>query len=108
MSSPDIVFLSGARTGFGAFGGALKALSATDLGVVAGTAAIERSGLDAAAIDHVVMGNAQQTSADAIYLARHVGAAERMPDRDARAHREPALRLRVRGGSTGRAADPAG
>ena len=73
MSSPDIVFLSGARTGFGAFGGALKALSATDLGVVAGTAAIERSGLDAAAIDHVVMGNAQQTSADAIYLARHVG-----------------------------------
>lgn len=73
MTSPDIVFLSGARTGFGAFGGALKTLSATDLGVVAGTAAIERSGLDAAVIDHVVMGNAQQTSADAIYLARHIG-----------------------------------
>ena len=73
MTSPEIVLLSGARTGFGAFGGALKALSATDLGVVASTAAIERSGLDAAAIDHVVMGNAQQTSADAIYLARHIG-----------------------------------
>ena len=73
MSSPEVVFLSGARTGFGAFGGALKSLTATDLGVAAGTAAIERSGLDAAAIDHVVMGNAQQTSADAIYLARHVG-----------------------------------
>ena len=73
MTSPDIVFLSAARTGFGAFGGALKALSATDLGVIASTAAIERSGLDAGAIDHVVMGNAQQTSADAIYLARHVG-----------------------------------
>lgn len=73
MTGSDIVFLSGARTGFGAFGGALKTLSATDLGVVAGTAAIERSGLDAGAIDHVVMGNAQQTSADAIYLARHVG-----------------------------------
>ena len=55
------------------FGGALKALSATDLGVTAGQAAIERSGLEADAIDHVVMGNAQQTSADAIYLARHVG-----------------------------------
>jgi hypothetical protein len=53
--------------------GALKSLSATDLGVVAGTAAIESSGLEAAAIDHVVMGNAQQTSADAIYLARHIG-----------------------------------
>ena len=73
MTSPDIVFLSAARTGFGAFGGALKALSATDLGVVAGTAAIERSGLGPDLIDHVVMGNAQQTSADAIYLARHVG-----------------------------------
>lgn len=73
MGSPEVVFLSGARTGFGAFGGALKSLTATDLGVAAGTAAIERSGLDAAAIDHVVMGNAQQTSADAIYLARHVG-----------------------------------
>ena len=73
MTSPEIVFLSAARTGFGAFGGALKGLSATDLGVVAGTAAIEQSGLAADVIDHVVMGNAQQTSADAIYLARHVG-----------------------------------
>ena len=73
MTTPDVVFLSGARTGFGAFGGALKALSASDLGVVASAAAIERSGLGAEQIDHVVMGNAQQTSADAIYLARHVG-----------------------------------
>lgn len=73
MTAPDVVFLSGARTGFGSFGGALKSLSATDLGVVAGAAAIERSGLGTDAIDHVVMGNAQQTSGDAIYLARHVG-----------------------------------
>jgi acetyl-CoA acetyltransferase family protein len=73
MTAPDVVFLSGARTGFGSFGGALKPLSATDLGVAAGAAAIERSGLGADSIDHVVMGNAQQTSADAIYLARHVG-----------------------------------
>ena len=73
MTAPEIVFLSGARTGFGAFGGALKSLSATDLGVVAASAAIARSGLGAELIDHVVMGNAQQTSADAIYLARHVG-----------------------------------
>jgi acetyl-CoA acyltransferase 2 len=73
MTTPVVVFLSGARTGFGAFGGALKALSATDLGVVACTAAIERSGLGAEQVDHVVMGNAQQTSPDAIYLARHIG-----------------------------------
>jgi acetyl-CoA acetyltransferase family protein len=73
MTSSDIVFLSAARTGFGAFGGSLKALSATDLGAAASCAAIERSGLPAELVDHVVMGNAQQTSADAIYLARHVG-----------------------------------
>jgi acetyl-CoA acetyltransferase family protein len=71
--SPSIVFLSAVRTGFGAFGGMLKDFSATDLGVLAASGAIARSGLAAADIGHVVIGNAQQTSADAIYLARHVG-----------------------------------
>jgi acetyl-CoA acetyltransferase family protein len=71
--SSDIVFLSAVRTGFGAFGGTLKDFSATDLGAVAASCAIERSGLAAADFGHVVIGNAQQTSADAIYLARHVG-----------------------------------
>jgi acetyl-CoA acyltransferase 2 len=69
----DIVFLSGRRTPFGAFGGTLKAWSATDLGAHAGTAAIESAGIDGGAVDHVVFGNALQTASDAIYLARHVG-----------------------------------
>jgi acetyl-CoA acetyltransferase family protein len=69
----DVVFLSGARTGFGTFGGALKDFSATDLGTVAAQAAIGRSGIEPQAVDHVVFGNVLQTSADAIYLARHVG-----------------------------------
>jgi acetyl-CoA acetyltransferase family protein len=68
-----VVFLSGARTGFGTFGGTLKDLSATDLGAIAARAAIARSSVEPAAIDHVVFGNVLQTSADAIYLARHVG-----------------------------------
>jgi acetyl-CoA acyltransferase 2 len=68
----SIVFLSGVRTGFGAFGGALKDLSATDLGVAAATAALGRAGIEPAAVDHCVMGNVIQTSADAAYLARHV------------------------------------
>ncbi|HEU5218133.1 MAG TPA: acetyl-CoA C-acetyltransferase [Gemmatimonadales bacterium] len=71
-SRPDIVFLSGVRTGFGSFGGALKDLSATDLGTVAARAAIERAGIAAKDIDHVVVGNAMQTSADGAYIARHV------------------------------------
>ncbi len=70
---PEVVFLSGVRTGFGSFGGALKDLSATDLATAAGQAAIERAGVAAALIDHVIVGNAMQTSADSAYLARHVG-----------------------------------
>ena len=70
--SGDVVILAGVRTGFGAFGGALKDQSATDLGVVAARAALARSGITPEEIDHAVFGNALQTSADAIYLARHI------------------------------------
>ncbi len=69
----DIVFLSGVRTGFGKFGGTLKDHSATRLAVIAARQALERSRVDPSHVGHVVFGNAQQTSADAIYLARHVG-----------------------------------
>jgi acetyl-CoA C-acetyltransferase/acetyl-CoA acyltransferase 2 len=69
----EIVFVAGRRTPFGTFGGTLKDLSATDLAVHAAGAALRDSGLPADAIGHVVVGNVLQTSADAIYLARHVG-----------------------------------
>jgi acetyl-CoA acetyltransferase family protein len=68
-----VVFLSGVRTGFGAFGGALRDRSATDLGVAAAGAALERSGLAPADVGHVIFGNVIPSSADAVYLARHVG-----------------------------------
>lgn len=73
------VFLSAARTAMGAFGGSLKDYSAVDLGVVASEAAIERSGAEPGDFGHVVMGNVMQTSADAIYLARHVGLRAGLP-----------------------------
>ncbi len=69
----DVVILAGARTPFGNLGGALADLTATDLGVAAAKAAIDRSGVPAEQIDDVVFGNVIQTSADAIYLARHIG-----------------------------------
>jgi acetyl-CoA acyltransferase 2 len=72
-SKPEIVFLGGARTPFGGFGGSLKSFTATDLGVVAGKAAIERSGITPEDVHHVLFGNVLQTSVDAIYLARHIG-----------------------------------
>jgi len=69
----DIAIVSGARTPFGRYCGKLKDFTAQELGAVAGKAAIERSGLDAKEFDHAVFGNAQQTSGDALYGARHVG-----------------------------------
>ncbi|HEU4569318.1 MAG TPA: acetyl-CoA C-acyltransferase [Gemmatimonadales bacterium] len=71
-AATDVVILSAVRTGFGTFGGTLKELSATDLAVHAARAAVARAGVPADLVDHAVVGNALQTSADAIYLARHV------------------------------------
>ncbi|MBI3522885.1 MAG: acetyl-CoA C-acetyltransferase [Chloroflexi bacterium] len=75
----DVVILGGARTAFGTYGGALRDLSATDLGVVAAKGALERSGVPAAEIDHVIFGNVLQTSGDAVYHARHVGLKSGVP-----------------------------
>src|ERR1700740_1079705 len=69
----DIAIVSGARTPFGRYCGKLKDFTAQELGAVAAKGAIERAGIDAKEFDHVVMGNAQQTSGDALYGARHVG-----------------------------------
>ena len=82
MPREEVVIVNGARTpmaewvggraGNGKPGGALKDVSAIDLGALAAKAALERSRVPADAIDHVVMGNALQTSGDALYGARHV------------------------------------
>ena len=73
QSNADVVFLSGKRTPFGTFNGVFTDISAIDLGVTASVAAIEQAGVSATDIDHVVFGNVMQTSADAIYGARHIG-----------------------------------
>jgi acetyl-CoA acyltransferase 2 len=75
----DVVFLSAVRTPFGAFGGTLKDWSAIDLAAHAAKAAIERAGVAPQAFDHAVFGNALQTSADAIYFARHVALKAGLP-----------------------------
>jgi acetyl-CoA acetyltransferase family protein len=68
----DVVVLGGARTAVGRFAGALSSVSATELGAVAARGAIERAGVEPAAVDDVYVGNVLQSSADAAYLARHV------------------------------------
>jgi acetyl-CoA acetyltransferase family protein len=57
----------------GRYCGKLRDFTAMDLGAIAATDAMKRSGVEPGEIDHVVMGNAQQTSGDALYGARHVG-----------------------------------
>jgi len=56
----------------GEYVGALKDISAIDLGAVASRGALEATGVAPEEIDHTIIGNALQTSGDAIYGARHV------------------------------------
>jgi acetyl-CoA acetyltransferase family protein len=71
---PKEIWIVGAkRTAFGTMNGALKDLSATDLAVEASKAALAQAKVSPEDVGHVIFGNVQQTSADAIYHARHVG-----------------------------------
>ncbi len=75
----EIWIVAAKRTPFGALSGAFKKLSAIDLAVHASKAAMEQSGVQADEIDHVIFGNVQQTSSDAIYGARHIGLKSGLP-----------------------------
>ncbi|HEV2829003.1 MAG TPA: acetyl-CoA C-acetyltransferase [Pyrinomonadaceae bacterium] len=68
----DVFILGGKRTAMGEYVGALKDISAIELGAIAARGALDSTGVAAEEIDHTVIGNALQTSGDAIYGARHV------------------------------------
>jgi len=63
----------------GRYCGKLKDFTAMELGAVAGKEAIRRAGVDAREFDHAVFGNAQQTSGDSLYGARHVALKAGLP-----------------------------
>jgi acetyl-CoA acetyltransferase family protein len=77
----SLVILGGARTPMCDYTGSFSDCSAIELGAVAAKEALKRTGVPPEKIDHVVMGNALQTSADAIYGARHVGLKAGVPER---------------------------
>lgn len=54
------VIISGARTPFGRFGGALKDLPASKLGGIAIKGALERAGIEGSLVDEVIMGSVLQ------------------------------------------------
>jgi acetyl-CoA acyltransferase 2 len=79
MFITDAVILHGARTPMARYMGAFDATTAIELGAAASQEAIRRAGTEAADFDHVIFGNVMQTSADALYGARHVGLKAGLP-----------------------------
>src|SRR6516225_6588220 len=73
MFPTDIVLVAGARTPMARYTGSFSDVSALELGAHASRAAIQRASVDPSEFDHVIFGNVMQTSADALYGARHVG-----------------------------------
>ena len=72
MFPTDVVILAGARTPMSRYTGSFSDVSAIDLAAVASREAIRRSSADPQDFDHAIFGNVMQTSADALYGARHV------------------------------------
>ncbi|MBA4791601.1 MAG: acetyl-CoA C-acyltransferase family protein [Rhizobiales bacterium] len=70
MSDTEIVFLSGARTAIGGFGGSLKDVPPTALGAHAAKAAIARAGIAPEDVGTTVFGNVIHTEARDMYLSR--------------------------------------
>ena len=70
--SKEVFILGGKRTPMGEYVGVLKDISAIDLGAIAARATLETTRVKPEEIDHTIIGNALQTSGDAIYGARHV------------------------------------
>lgn len=78
-NSTDIAIINGARTSMGRYCGKLRDFTAMDLAAVAAKEAIRRAEVDAADFQHAVFGNAQQTSGDSLYGARHVALKAGLP-----------------------------
>jgi acetyl-CoA acyltransferase 2 len=84
MNATEVVIVGGARTAMAEYsgtpgGGLFKDVGANDLGARAIEAALQRAKVPVNRVDHVVMGNALQTSGDAIYGARHAGLKAGLP-----------------------------
>ncbi|MEE3505828.1 MULTISPECIES: acetyl-CoA C-acyltransferase family protein [unclassified Pseudomonas] len=70
MNTPDIYVVGAARTAIGTFGGSLKDVPMADLATTAVKAALQRSGVDPAHVEHVVMGNVIPTEPQDAYISR--------------------------------------
>ncbi|MBI4487394.1 MAG: acetyl-CoA C-acetyltransferase [Acidobacteria bacterium] len=72
MTRPEVYIVGGARTPMAEYVGVLKDIPAPDLGAIATRAALERTGVGAEQVDHVVFGHVLQTGGGAAYHTRHM------------------------------------
>src|SRR5205085_10143975 len=79
LNPSEIAIVSGARTPMGRYCGKLRDFTAMELGAIASKCAIQRAGIEPGEFDHAVFGNAQQTSGDALYGARHAALRAGLP-----------------------------
>jgi acetyl-CoA C-acetyltransferase len=75
----EVLVVSGARTGIGDYGGALKEMPATKLGAAAIREAVARAKIEPARVGHVVMGSVIHGEAKDMYLSRVAAIEAGMP-----------------------------
>lgn len=69
-----VYIVAAKRTAFGTFGGKLKNVSSTDLGLYASQAALQAAKVSPEAVSSIVFGNViSSSSVDGIYSSRHIG-----------------------------------
>src|SRR2546428_9583555 len=75
----ETVVVAGARTAMAEYNTDFRDLTEIELGAIAAREALRRSAAEPSRVDHVVFGNAMQTSGNAMYGARHVGLKAGLP-----------------------------
>ncbi len=70
MTDRDVVVASGVRTAVGKYGGGLKDVPLADLATQVTREAVDRAGIEAGHVGHVVFGNVIHTDKRDMYLAR--------------------------------------
>src|SRR5256714_13225007 len=78
-NATNIAIIAGARPPMGRYCGKLRDFTAMELAAIASQEAIRRAGVDPKEFDHAVFGNAQRTSGDSLYGARHVALKAGLP-----------------------------
>ncbi len=80
MNVPEIILSSGARTPFGDFGRSLRDVPLSAMGVHVVQASLERAGLQAGQVDHLVFGNTAPVDHDGLFLSRKVALRAGLPE----------------------------